>query len=160
MKLPKRLLDLCQRRAAAMMSKPPSKVIGTQYLRRWHVLPKNPLFNVYLHHVQGNDPDEHLHDHPWLYNYSVVLRGEIDETLPDRHRVLREGSITGRMSRAPHRLDLRSEDSVTLFITGPKIRKWGFYTDRGWIASDDYLSANGDGRAVNRQYSSNEYLQD
>ncbi len=152
MKLPRSVLFFLKRRAAEISSRPPSKVIGTEYLSRWHVLPKNPLFNIYLHHVQGNDPDSHLHDHPWLFNCSIVLRGEIDETLPKRHRFLQEGSVTARMSRAPHRLDLRSKDSLTLFLTGPKIRKWGFYTESGWVASDDYLSRGGDGRAVNAQY--------
>ncbi|MBD2857896.1 hypothetical protein IB286_02675 [Spongiibacter sp. KMU-158] len=152
MKLPLPVLNFLKRRAADISARTPSKVIGVEYLTRWHVLPKNPLFNVYLHHVQGNDPDTHLHDHPWLFNCSIVLRGEIDETLPKRHRVLKEGTVTGRMSRAPHRLDLRSNDSLTLFLTGPKIRRWGFYTEKGWVDSDQYLRQGGDGRAVNTQY--------
>lgn len=152
MKLPRPVLAFLQARAEKISATPPSKVIGEQYLSRWHVLPKNPLFNIYLHHVQGDDPDTHLHDHPWLFNCSIVLRGEIDETLPKRSRLLKEGSATGRISRAPHRLDLRSKDSLTLFLTGPKIRRWGFYTERGWIDSAVYLNSAGDGRVVNREY--------
>jgi hypothetical protein len=56
------------------------------------------------------------------------------------------------MSRAPHRLDLLSADSVTVFLTGPKIRDWGFYTEKGWVDSQRYLQANGDGRAVSQDY--------
>gem|GEM_PF-6734848 len=26
----------------------PSKVIGENYLSRWHVIPRNPIFNIYL----------------------------------------------------------------------------------------------------------------
>ena len=133
--------------------RPPAKTIGERYLTRWHVIPKNRLFNLYLHHVQADDPDTHLHDHPWLFNLSVVLRGKIDETMPKGHRLLREGSVTARMSRAPHHLALQSPDSLTLFVTGPKIRHWGFYTESGWVDSREYLAADGNGRSVSQSYS-------
>lgn len=152
MKLPQALLSAMQRRAERRMDTPPSKRIGERYLTRWHLLPKNRFFNVYLHHVQEDDPDSHLHDHPWLFNISVVLRGRISETLPSKTRVLEPGSVTARMSRAPHRLDLLSADSLTVFLTGPKIRDWGFYTEKGWVDSQRYLQANGDGRAVSQDY--------
>ncbi|USA44134.1 hypothetical protein NCG89_04960 [Spongiibacter taiwanensis] len=130
----------------------PAKVIGTHYLTRWYVIPRNRLFNVYLHHVEGNDPDENLHDHPWLFNGSLVLRGEIFEQLRSRSRTLQTGSLTFRMGRSPHRLLLRSNDSLTLFITGPKVRRWGFYTDAGWVDSKQYLRADGDGRTVRTDF--------
>ncbi|NKI18499.1 hypothetical protein HCU74_13870 [Spongiibacter sp. KMU-166] len=152
MKLPDFLLKRLQQHAASVQARPPVKVIGDNYLSRWHILPKNRLFNIYLHHVCGDDPDMNLHDHPWLFNLSIVLRGDIEETLPTRQRLLQEGSLTARMSRAPHRLALRSPDSLTLFITGPKIRDWGFYTDNGWVPSSRYLSADGNGRSVNASY--------
>lgn len=130
----------------------PAKIIGTDYLTRWYVIPRNRLFNVYLHHVVGNDPDENLHDHPWLFNISVVLRGEIFEEMTARSRILRSGSFTSRLGRSPHRLLLRSDDSLTLFITGPKVRRWGFYTDKGWVDSKDYLHPEGDGRGVREDF--------
>ena len=49
MKLPQALLSAMQRRAERRMDTPPSKRIGERYLTRWHLLPKNRLFNVYLH---------------------------------------------------------------------------------------------------------------
>lgn len=153
MKLPLPVLRYLQQRADQVMQRPPAKTIGERYLTRWHVIPKNRLFNLYLHHVQADDPDTHLHDHPWLFNLSVVLRGKIDETMPEGHRLLREGSVTARMSRAPHRLALQSPDSLTLFVTGPKIRHWGFYTESGWVDSREYLAADGNGRSVSQSYS-------
>ena len=150
MKLPQALLSAMQRRAERHMGTPPSKRIGERYLTRWHLLPKNRVFNVYLHHVQEDDPDSRLHDHPWLFNISIVLRGRISETQPNAERVLEQGSVTARMSRAPHRLALLSDDSLTLFITGPKVRRWGFYTEKGWVDSRRYLQADGNGRNVNR----------
>ncbi|WP_373078442.1 hypothetical protein [Zhongshania sp.] len=146
MRVPKFLLTRLQAKADQITAGQPTKVIGTDYLRRWHVLPRNRLFNVYLHHVTGNDPDVNLHDHPWVFNYSMVLRGEILEEMPSGKRVLPTGTLTARLGRAPHRLLLQSSDSLTLFITGPKIRKWGFYTPSGWVNSKLYLREGGNGR--------------
>ncbi|WP_373087099.1 hypothetical protein [Zhongshania sp.] len=146
MRVPAFLLTRLQTKAEHITQGLPTKVIGTDYLRRWHVLPRNWLFNVYLHHVTGNDPDINLHDHPWLFNYSIVLRGEILEEMPDGERVLPTGTLTARLGRAPHRLLLQSPDSLTLFITGPKIRRWGFYTPSGWVCSKLYLREGGNGR--------------
>lgn len=153
MRFPKILLSLCQQRAARITRREPSKTIGENYLRRWHVVPKNPLFNMYLHHVTGDDPDTNLHDHPWLFNYSLVLRGKIREEMPKNTRTLVEGTLTFRGGAAPHRLMLESPDSLTLFITGPKIRRWGFHTPKGWVNSKGYLQRDGNGRSTNSEYS-------
>ncbi|QQD18034.1 hypothetical protein I6N98_17090 [Spongiibacter nanhainus] len=152
MKLPVPLLDRLKARADRIMSRTPNKVIGEQYLTRWHIIPKNPLFNIYLHHVEGSDPDTHLHDHPWLFNCSIVLRGQMKEFLTRRSRPLTAGHLTARMGRAPHRLVLETPDCVTVFVTGPKCRRWGFYTEEGWVASNDYLSGEGNGRTVNSEF--------
>lgn len=151
MQLPGFVLARVRKMARRVCGGPPAKVIGTHYLTRWYVIPRNSLFNIYLHHVEGNDPDENLHDHPWLFNGSLVLRGEILEQLRRRERVLKSGSLTFRLGRSPHRLLLRSNDSLTLFITGPKVRRWGFYTDSGWVDSKLYLRPDGDGRAVRQR---------
>lgn len=148
MQLPGWLLTTVQSKAAQVCQGVPAKVIGVNYLSRWYIVPRNGLFNIYLHHVEGDDPDENLHDHPWLFNCSLVLRGRIVEQMRHRSRVLRVGSFTSRLGRSPHRLLLQSEDSLTLFITGPKVRRWGFYTPAGWVSSKDYLRADGDGRSV------------
>lgn len=50
-------------------------------IRRWHLIPRNRLFNVYLHHtVQDNDPIG-VHDHPY-WNLSIVLKGGYWEYMP------------------------------------------------------------------------------
>ena len=95
MKLPARLLDRLKARADRVMSRSPSKVIGEQYLTRWHIIPKNPLFNVYLHHIEGSDPDTHLHDHPWR-NTQRVIRTVVKERLG----WTRQSVWTGKSTRA------------------------------------------------------------
>ena len=72
--------------------------------------------------------------------------------MPAKNRILETGSFTTRLGRAPHRLVLHTPDSLTLFITGPKIRKWGFYTPTGWVNSKAYLRADGNGRNVTTLY--------
>lgn len=120
----------------------PDFVIGADYLRRWWVLPRNRLFNIYLHNIRHDDDDRALHDHPW-WNCSVVLRGGYWETVPD-HRDGHQGffqffwrgrgSVVCRRARALHRLELHGlAQCWTLFITGPRVREWGFACPQGWV---------------------------
>lgn len=62
----------------------PSFIIGpldNPYLWRWHLLPRNRWFNIYLHKVLRDDDDRALHDHPYD-NISVVLKGGYTEVVP------------------------------------------------------------------------------
>lgn len=148
-------MTLAQRILAIADRRPPDVVIGEKYLRRWYVIPRNPFFNIYLHHFQGSDDDRALHDHPWLFNLSWLLRGSyrewtrgtyeewnecydarklwrITHTPPTVGRVQCVGSVKFRWGRSPHRIQLTHGDCWTLFITGPRIREWGFYCPKGW----------------------------
>lgn len=63
----------------------PDRVIGENidpYLLRWHLIPKNPVFNIYLHKFVRSDDDRALHDHPWSWNVSLILNGEYIEYMP------------------------------------------------------------------------------
>ena len=65
--------------------RPPDFIVGSEtdpYLRRWHLLPRNRLFNVYLHNFCRSDDDRALHDHPWV-NMSVLLSGSYMEHVKD-----------------------------------------------------------------------------
>jgi hypothetical protein len=121
----------------------PDFVIGGHerpYLLRWWVIPRNKFFNVYLHQFLRSDDDRALHDHPWLFNCSILLEGEYIEHLPNRNwRVLMAGQWKFRWGGAPHRVELfrkvvgREAPCATLFITGPVVREWGFHCPRGWV---------------------------
>lgn len=65
----------------------PSKVImldgidggpKRKYLVRWHMIPRNRFFNVYLHFFVHGDDDRALHDHPWR-SWSLLLDGRYRE---------------------------------------------------------------------------------
>jgi len=140
----------------------PDHVIGDEYLLRWYVTPWSGKYRqlehktwwqwlvtrlpgVYLHLFRGSDDDRALHDHPWP-SCSILLMGGYYEHVPvnpDRptgptRAIWRpEGAISFRRARAPHRIALPHESCqehnvMTLFITGPRLREWGFWCPRGW----------------------------
>jgi hypothetical protein len=156
-----RLADAIIRRVTR---RPPDFVVGghdNPYLRRWWVIPRNPLFNIYLHQFLRDDDDRALHDHPWAW-CSILLKGcYIEHTIAAggiHHQQVR-GALSIKISgpRRAHRIELlkgafnlgdgyRSPDfSVpcwTLFITGPRMRKWGFHCSRGWVPWERFTASN------------------
>lgn len=48
------------------------------YLTRWHIIPRNRWFNLYLHKFVHGDDDRALHDHPWA-SASLILDGRYIE---------------------------------------------------------------------------------
>ncbi len=120
----------------------PDFIIGganDPYLLRWWLIPRNRVVNAYLHCFKRSDDDRAHHDHPWLFNFSVILRGEYTEhtILPGgvvKRTVRKAGSIKFRWGASPHRVELHAGDCWTLFMTGPVVRQWGFYCmERGWV---------------------------
>lgn len=115
------------------------------YMRRWFLIPRNPVFNLYLHEIVRDDDDRALHDHPWI-NLSWVMRGGYWEVLfvgapkpgkplPSQQQLWRPpGFIGWRHAKTAHRLVLGRDPSGhmavpcwSLFVTGPKLRSWGFW---------------------------------
>ena len=121
--------------------RPPDFVIGgveNPYMLRWFVLPRNKIFNLYLHQFRRSDDDRALHDHPWA-NCSILLRGTYTEhTIAQggihRRQILHAGSVRLRWTgRIAHRVELHDGPCWSLFITGPRYRPWGFHCpDKGW----------------------------
>lgn len=143
-----------------ILSGQPHQVIGdadNPYLLRWYVIPRNPLFNVYLHKFLRDDDDRALHDHPWWF-ISLILRGgyvEVKETddgnltmqtrtapfARNSTRSWRRRGIAYRPAKHRHRVALEhGRDDAgrvsstaprvpcwTLIITGPRTREWGFW---------------------------------
>lgn len=63
----------------------PDMVIGDNdnpYLLRWYVIPRNRIFNIYLHKFVRSDDDRALHDHPWSWNMSLIIKGIYIEHIP------------------------------------------------------------------------------
>ena len=115
----------------------PDVVIGKNYLERWFLIPRNRFLNIYLHKFSGSDDDRALHDHPWS-SVSILLSGKIHEVLRDKNgkqfenHGLRRFLPKFRSPRYAHRIVLESRFAWTIFITGPRVRRWGFFCKQGW----------------------------
>lgn len=113
----------------------PDFIIGSAdnpYMLRWWIIPRNRFFNICLHKIRRDDDDRALHDHPWL-NCSILLSGSYTEITPKGRYVRTRGLIVFRRSVAAHRLQVGSGYAWSLFITGPRIREWGFHCPHGWV---------------------------
>lgn len=137
--------------ACRTMMRRPDFIIGdpaNPYLCRWFAIPRNPLFNIYVHQILRSDDDRALHDHPW-FSLSVMVGGgyiEVMPARPDQPRHLdftpdglrwqpREaGEVVFRSPWARHRLEMLGfQPAITVFITGPRLRSWGFHCRNGWV---------------------------
>lgn len=127
--------------------RPPDRIIGVDYLHRWHVIPRNPLFNIYLHKFISSDDDRALHDHPW-WSVSFLLKGGLLEVSPMLHgwqhwrRIKRFVPVLRRPTFA-HRLIVAEGPAWTLFITGPVTREWGFICPDRWVHHKDFTDTTG-----------------
>ena len=127
---------------------------GSPYLYRWHVVPHSKTGNVYFHIQVADDPERPLHDHPWD-NQSVILSGGYNEQyaniddmghiMPEHTRWAHRGYTIQRPADQAHRLRMREgvPYTMTLFSTGPHIRKWGFWYPEGWVDADDVCKLEG-----------------
>lgn len=172
MRLPPAVTDALFSRLVLTATRPPDLEIGgalDPLVRRWHLSPwtlpqrvdapewqgRKLLPNIYLHNLLRPDDDRALHDHPWV-NLTIVLKGFYTEhTIAQggiHHRVTRRrGDVVFRPARRAHRLEV-TQPAWTLFLTGPKVRAWGFHhPTRGWIHWKDFV-AGVDGSVVRAEF--------
>lgn len=134
---------------------------GRPYLRRWYVVPRNDVRNVYLHQFLLSDDDRALHDHRGD-NTSFLIDGDYVEYVlprsrydsgvrtPDVRRV-RAGETATRRATDLHRVELVDGRPVlSLFFIGPTVRDWGFGCERGWVPWRDFVEVVPGGNAVGR----------
>ncbi|MFT5259007.1 MAG: hypothetical protein ACI810_000745, partial [Gammaproteobacteria bacterium] len=58
------------------------QMIGQSYMKRWHLVRKPGIRNLYLHLYLGSDDDRAVHDHPWK-SWSILLWGHLIEVTPN-----------------------------------------------------------------------------
>lgn len=116
------------------------------YMRRWVL--RTPWFTVRLHRILRADADEALHDHPWDF-ISFIFRGGYVEEVPFGPRpgglVFRRrevpyyrGMINAKKATDLHRISHVQPGTLTLVVTGPEKRKWGFMSKYGWVYWREY----------------------
>lgn len=125
--------------------------------KTWREGFKRKLPSIYAHKFLHDDEDRALHDHPWA-SCSFLLKGNYWEVMfyplaPERIaqyvdagkarptvKIFRaEGTMTFRGAEEAHRIVLeRGADRetpkqvVSLFITGFRVRDWGFICPKGF----------------------------
>jgi hypothetical protein len=145
----------------------PSEDMEKPYLHRWYAIPRNRFFNIYIHEFLRSDHDGALHDHPW-FNLSILVLGAYREhTIAkggiNKWKLRRTGTLSGIKFRSPwsaHRVELLTNAAMglpemrgvkqetpvyTIFITGPKLRRWGFHCRLGWRDFELFVKTTGDG---------------
>lgn len=141
------------------------RIDGETYLKRWWIIKRNNVFNVYLHQFLHSDDDRALHDHPYR-SLSIILKGGYWEHRRNRPLIWRgPGSCILRGATAAHRVELDTDTAQsvwdrdeyvwnrtsvdkpawTLFITGPRVRSWGFWCPTGWQHWHRFTLRNGCG---------------
>jgi hypothetical protein len=98
------------------------------YLVRW-ALCHDRVGSVRVHHwLHGDDPRAH-HDHAWWF-LTVVLRGSYIDRTAHGDEVLRAGAVRVRGPLHRHTVVVPAVGCWTLLLTGPVVRRWGFWVAR------------------------------
>lgn len=127
--------------ATTIMMREPDFIIGDNYIRRWWVVPRNKSCNVYLHEILHSDDDRAMHDHPWA-NTSLLIAGSYIEHTPEGAFTRVAGDVVERAANAQHRLEIMpGQSAISLFMTGPTVREWGFACPKGWVHWTDFVDA-------------------
>ncbi len=106
------------------------------YLRRWRV--ETPWFSIRLHHWFSSDDDRSPHDHPWDF-VTIPLRGSYLDESPAGSQRVRTGRVYYRRASHAHWVHLDRGPAWTLVLTGPKVRRWGFWVRDKWVRSYRYF---------------------
>ena len=125
---------------------PPRVIAGRDgagpYLTRYFIFRRGPLsegmdrhalkvprWGLYLHCFHRSDDAGALHNHPWAWAFSWVLKNGYSEERRVGDIVVRHDVRRFNFLRANsfHRVDLDHGDAWTLFLVGPIVQSWGFW---------------------------------
>jgi hypothetical protein len=126
------------------------------YLDRYSLRYQKPKggggWRVYLHNLRSHDTE--MHNHPYRWSFSIVLRGSYTETYFDHVEYKDALGQTWSLGHTPpsprrvrwfnwipasryHQIAALHGDVWTLFIAGPKGKPWGYWVPgRGHVAFD------------------------
>ena len=157
-----RRLQLLSWASSIIASRPCDIRVGT-HIERWMVWPKSNWRNIYIHRFVGDDLDQALHDHE-PDNVSILLEeGYIEHfhvepreleyhkfkiRFKRRQVVRRQGDVIFRLAETPHCTSMPRyngmhgvaiKPAISMFIQGPRRRRWGFHCPSGWKFWKDYI---------------------
>jgi len=107
-------------------------------MRRWVL--NLGFFSIRLHHWYASDDARNFHDHPWWF-ITLVLWGSYTDVSSAGKEKMKPGMIRYRPALHRHTVRVNSGGCWTLLITGPQIRKWGFWVRGGnkFVKSNKYF---------------------
>jgi len=116
---------------------------------RWWIMRSKKFLCIYVHRFVRSDDARALHDHRGI-NCSLLLQGRYREHLASGAVMRDTGSIIGRWPSTPHRIELlpfpgilsakKLRPVLTIFITGPDWREWGFHCPQGWRPAAEFVA--------------------
>lgn len=126
------------------------------YLVRYFVL-QSKYCNIYLHRFLRSDRDD-LHDHPWNFA-TYLVDGAYSEVTPNGTnrrtnytdglgKRVKQNTLVFRKATDKHQVKVdrdfryyeRRLAPLTLFISGPVKRDWGFWVNGVWTHWQIYLN--------------------
>jgi hypothetical protein len=96
-------------------------------------------FSIKIHNILLSDPSCQ-HDHPWSF-LTVILKGGYIEHTPTGSKYHSAGTTLYRPAEFAHRLEV-DKPVWSFVITFKKVRKWGFFTKKGWVIWYKYQPEN------------------
>ena len=122
---------------------------GKPYLTRYYLLGdgSGKGYEVYLHHIQREDPYRWLHNHPWRWFLSIVLRGGYKQEVlqlpgegPHKTQRVRFINLFRGQNRYHAITELPKKGAWTLVIVPPKMResrRWGYWNEDAKVHEPD-----------------------
>ena len=99
-------------------------------------------WSVRVHEWYADDDTRNMHDHPHWF-WTIVLRGGYTDVSANGEDRMRFGSIRFRRADYAHAVTKVIPGSITVLVTGPSTRRWGFWVNGKLIKRDKYFAVHG-----------------
>lgn len=110
------------------------------YVRRWYI--EIPLGSIRIHHWLHSDDARAFHDHPWWF-WTLILKGGYRDVTVNGEEVMKAPKMAFRPALHAHTVQVNKGGCWTFLITGPQVRRWGFWVGKKWKKSNKYFLENG-----------------
>lgn len=84
------------------------------------------FFAIRVHQWLKTEDRRYMHDHPWNFITLVLKGGYVDVTETGRD-ALKIFSVRYRPATHKHYVEVNEGGCVTILLTGPVIRNWGYW---------------------------------